>query len=242
MNEFVLASSRRFVLARATTASKDRIETGGLGAAAVVPALPRQRSNRVLFLGVALAGLGALVGWFAFTSVNKQVPVVVAVRDVPLGTVLTSNDLGTSLVSADAKVATVPGRQLKALVGTVAATDLRKGALLVPSQVTTALRPATGQALVAVALKSTQLPARGLRSGDRVLVVPTPGQGGQGDAAAGDKPALAAPVTATVDRTSAVGTQGTVVVDLIVDSTASVSVSQQASTGRIALILQPRTS
>jgi SAF domain-containing protein len=225
-----------------TAAPADRIETGGLGAAAVVAALPRQRSNRMLFLGIAIVGLGALVGWFAFTSLNKQVPVIIATRDIPVGTVLSSGDLGTSLVSADSQVVTIPGRQLKALVGTVAATDLRKGSALVPSQVTTALSPAIGQSLVAVALKSSQLPARGLKTGDRVLVVATPGQGGQGGAATTDKPLMDQPVAATVDRTSSVGTQGTVVVDLIVESAASVSVSQQASTGLFSLILQPRAS
>lgn len=208
---------------------------GGSAAGVGVPRLPRQRSTRVWMLGLALVVLGALIGYSVLTSVNRQVSVLVAARDVPVGMVVSAADVGTAKVSADSAVTTIPASQRRQVVGTVAAVGLRKGTLLGPAQFTTVQKPETGQQLVSVALKSTQVPARGLQAGDLVAVTATPALN-----ARADKPLLVRPVNAVVDRVKSTGTGVAVVVDLIVADSDAVPLAQQASTGQIALLLQPR--
>ena len=70
-------------------------------------------------------------------------------------------------------------RQLDALVGQRAASDVAAGTLLSPTEVTDELVPATGESVVGVALSTGQLPAELNRpgfSGGRVL----PGPAGPG--------------------------------------------------------------
>jgi hypothetical protein len=125
------------------------------------------------------------------------------------------------------------------VVGRVAAVDLRSGSLLTHRQITTALTPGQGQQIVAVGVRSAQLPAGNLRPGDQVLVVATPGSGGQ-DAAASATAPLTRDVPATVDRVSAPDTDGTVVVNLLVGADVGPTIARQASLGRIALVVTAR--
>lgn len=107
--------------------------------------------------------------------------------------------------------------------------------MLAPSQVTDAIVPAPGQAIVPVALKPSQLPARGIQPGDRVVataVLPaTPGR------TAGGSPIEH---VARVDQVGRPDADGLVVVDLVVPATEGTALARQAADGRIALVLQSR--
>ncbi|WP_344957711.1 SAF domain-containing protein [Actinomadura miaoliensis] len=192
----------------------------------------------MFLLAMVLVGAGAALTGYLFTGMSERTSVVVVARDVPVGQQITNADVATTMVAADGRVATVPGRQLRDVVGRLAAVDLRRGTLLAPSQLTTALSPRQGQQVVPVAVRVSQLPARGLQPGDQVLVVATPGSGGQGDAASGNQ---AAPLTqdtpATVDLVSAPDADGAVRVDLVVDARVGPAIARQASTGRIGFVL-----
>jgi hypothetical protein len=192
-------------------------------------------------IGVLLMMVGALVAAYLYTGIGGRESVVMVTRDVPIGTQITASDVATTRVAADQGVALIPGRQLHQVVGRLAAVDLRKGALLTPSQVTTALSPRPGQQVVPVALKLSQLPARGLTPGDQVLVIATPGQQGQDQATIGNgQGPLTQDTAATVDQVSSPDADGNVRVDLVVDARVGPAIAKQASTGRLAVVLTSR--
>ena len=166
---------------------------------------------------------------------------MVVTRNVPVGQQLTGADVATSSVAVDQKVATIPGRQLRQVIGRVAAVDLRAGSLLTPAEVTNALSPRPGQQVVPVAVHVAQLPARGLQPGDQVLIIATPGSQGQSDTAGQDaSSALASDTQATVDQVSPPDADGMVRVDVVVDARVGPGIAKQASTGRIAFVLTSR--
>ena len=210
------------------------------GPESALPPLPRQRRRRMLVLGLLLVVAGALVAGYLFTGLGDRTTVLMLGRDVPVGTRLTAADLASTQVSIDTGVSIIPGRQLHQVIGRFAAVDLRKGTLLSPSQLTSALSPRAGQQVVPIALKLEQLPARGLNPGDLVLMVPTPGQQGQ-ETSQGSSP-LSQETPATVDQVSSPDADGLVRVDLVVDAQVGPAVAKQASTGRLALVLTARGS
>lgn len=235
--------TRRKSAARTTTAAATQPHGDvGNASAAELPPLPRQRRRRMLVLGVAMIAAGAVVTGYLFIGTSHREPVVMVTRDVPIGTRLAVADLATTRVAADTKVAVIPAAQARQLLGRFAAVNLRKGTLLAPSEVTTALSPAPGQHVVPVAVKVSEIPARGLRPGDQVLVVPTPGDQDATDETAGSSGAapLTDDVPATVDRIGPADADGMRVVDLVVDAQRGPPIVRQASTGRIAFIVTSR--
>lgn len=206
-----------------------------------LPPLPRQRRRRMLVLGLLLVVAGALTAGYLFTGLRDRTPVLMVSRDVPIGTQLTAADLATTQVATDTGVAVIPSRQLHQVIGRFASVDLRKGTLLAPSQLTSAVSPRAGQQVVPVSLKLDQLPARGLNPGDLVLVVATPGQESQDQPAKGTaSPAPGEDTPAIVDQVSAPDADGVVRVDLLVDARVGPTLAMQASTGRLALVLTAR--
>jgi hypothetical protein len=206
-----------------------------------LPPLPRQRRRRMFLLAFLLVSAGATLAGYLYTGMSERSSVIVVMRDVPVGQQITAADVGTATVAADGNVATIPGRQLHEVIGRLAAVDLRRGSLLAASEITTALSPRPGQQVVPVSVRASQLPARGLRPGDQVLVIPTPGSGNQADSAQpnGATP-LAQDTPATVDQVSAPDIEGAVRVDLVVDARAGPALAKQASTGRIGFVLTSR--
>lgn len=215
-----------------------RAGSDGKAGARPLPPVPRHRRRSMLALGVVLAGLGALAGAWVFTSFSHQVSVLEVTRNLAPGTQISAADLAPVTISADSGVKSIPARQEGQVTGLTAAVGLRAGTLLVPADLTSALIPAAGQQLVPVSLKSDQLPASGLAPGGQVLVVPTPGAAGQ--QASGQAPVLAQPVPATVYRVAGPDQNGNVVVDLLVAAGQGPPVAKQASTGQIALVVNPR--
>lgn len=199
--------------------------------------VPGHRRRSMLALGVVLAGLGALAGAWVFTSLSHRAEVLALTRNVAMGAQVTAADLAPVAISAGSAVTSIPVRQEGQVTGLVAAVGLRAGTLLVPADLTSALVPGVGQQLVPVALKSDQLPASGLVTGDLVLVVPTPGAAGQ---QASGPAVLAQDVPAAVYRVAGPDQNGTVVVDLLVTAGQGPLVARQASTGQIALVVTPR--
>lgn len=228
-----------------TTATNGSTPTTRVSAAASasrpMPVAPRvaapkgRRRPLMLALGLALVAVGALTSVWLVSSASQRVPVLVLARDVPYGAPITAADLTTTDVSVDPNVATVPASELDTVVGSVAATSLSAGSLLSRTQFTAAAPPAAGQVLVGVAIPATRMPAGGLGPGDRVLVVDTP--------AAEADPSVVAPATipATVVRVGGMDVNGVTVVDVTVATGDGPALAARAATGRIALVVQPRT-
>jgi hypothetical protein len=90
-------------------------------------------------------------------------------------------------------------------------------------------------------VRPSALPASGLRPGDRVLVVPTPGAQGQ-SGSANAAPALSVPVAGVVAAVStATNTDGLGVVDILVPYDSGPNLAAQASTGQFALVVTRRS-
>jgi hypothetical protein len=194
----------------------------------------------MLLTGALLVVAGALAAGYLYTGIGDRQAVVELTRDVPVGAQLSAADVATTRVAAGTDVAVIPGRQLRQVVGRLAAVDLRKGTLLAPAQLTSALSPRPGQEVVPVAVKAGQLPARGLTPGDQVLVIATPAQQGQDETPADGSAPLTKDTAASVDAVSAPDADGTVRVDLVVDAQLGPPIAKQASTGRLALVLTSR--
>lgn len=204
--------------------------------------LPRRRRPGMIALAVVLVGVGVLGSAALYVRENHQVQVLMVIEPVPAGSVITSADIGTASVAAGPGISLIPARQLAQVTGLVAATSLRPGTLLAPSELTTAEPPGPGQVLVPVAVRPSALPAAGLAPGDRVLVVATPATPGANGSGGSGAPILIKPVSALVLEVSAGPDQdGLDVVDLLVPSQYGIPVAQQSATGEIALIVQYRS-
>ncbi len=217
----------------------------GRGRAASQPValarLPRRRRPGMIALAVALIGAGVLVSAAVYTATNHRVPVLVVEADVPAGALITARDVGTASVSAGSGVQVIPASQLRQVVGQVAGTDLHPGMLITAAELGSQQPPIPGQVLVPLPLRPSALPASGLRPGDHVLIIPTPGaqgQAGSGNAAA----ALSSPVAGVVAAVNtAVSTDGFGVVDVLVPARFGADVASQASTGQVAVIVTRRS-
>jgi hypothetical protein len=123
------------------------------------------------------------------------------------------------------------------VVGRVAAVELRPGALLTAGEVTDQAVPAAGQQVVGVAVRPGQLPARGVRPGDAVLLVAVPGDQAQGGGPAGDP--VGESVPARVVLAGAADADGVSTVDVVVAAGVGPRVAALASTSRVAVVLLP---
>jgi hypothetical protein len=182
----------------------------------------------LLAASVGLTALGALIAWQVYGIAGHRTPVLVMARDVPIGRQLAPQDLRTVALGLDPGAQTVEASDKSTIIGKRAAVDLKAGGLLSAAHVTDAVVPGPGQVIVPVALKPSRLPARGIRTGDRVVVSAIPAGG-----ASGAYPAL-------VDRVGQVNADELVVVDLVVPASAGTALARQAATGEIALVLQSR--
>jgi hypothetical protein len=118
----------------------------------------------------ALLVMACAVGFaLAASGADHRTSVLALARSVTVGQRLTSADVRTVRVSADAGVATIPASTLSQVTGQQVAVSLPAGALLTRAELGSAALPA-GQAIVAVAVKAGQAPPE-LMTGDHVLLV-----------------------------------------------------------------------
>jgi hypothetical protein len=211
---------------------------GSLASRATPPVVPLLRGRRrpaLMALGASLTALGILLGvWLVNTSGDRQS--VLAVRQqVPYGSVISADDLTTVQVSTGSGVEAISADRIDEIVGQVATTTLTPGSLLVSSEAAAVAPPAPGLVLVALAVPASRLPAGPLEAGDHILVVDTPAPGA-------DPPSLPPnTIPATVVRIGDTDANGVTVVDVTVTTNAGPALAARSATGRIALVLQPRT-
>jgi hypothetical protein len=138
----------------------------------------RTRNPGRLAMAVLLVVGGGLLFVSLYRSRGHQVPVLVMARDVAAGQTLTDADLAVADVSAPG-VDVISATQQTTIVGTspntgrVAQVALRKGSLLVQSQIGVAATGVDGTGLVVVTLPADAVPS-GLRAEMPVTVVVGP--------------------------------------------------------------------
>ncbi|MGY0007318.1 SAF domain-containing protein [Micromonospora sp. I033] len=159
-----------------------------LDAPVAPPKVVRQRRIRPGLLGLAvlLIALGGLGAAFAVTSVRSTGSYLAVARPVEVGRQLTAGDLAPVRVSGGRELQPVPANRIKEVLGLRAAVRLTPGTLLTPAQLTDAPLLGPGQQQLALGLEPSQVPARKLHPGDKVLLVSTPDtSAGSGDATRG---------------------------------------------------------
>jgi hypothetical protein len=212
----------------------DLAANGGAGqvTAGQLRSLPRRRRPGMIALAIVLVGVGILASAALYKRENHQVSVIMVTAPVAAGAPISAADLGTTSVTAGPGIKVIPAGQLGQVSGLVAATSLRPGTLLAPSELTSALPPAPGEVLVPVPVKPAMLPASGLAEGDHVTVIPTHGTVPN---------VLIKPVSGVVEAVRATPDQnGFDVVDLLVRTASGIGLAQQAASGQITLIITKR--
>ncbi|MFE4674468.1 SAF domain-containing protein [Streptomyces sp. NPDC056723] len=203
------------------------------------PPVKRERRWSVVALCVVLAVLCALGAAAAVTSASDRSKVLAVAHDVPAGQALTAADLTVAEVSADAALTPVPAAERAGMVGKRPAVGLRKGSLLVASQLDTGTGLGDDKQQVGVQVKRGQAPVGTLAPGDRVLAVTTPAQGEEDVKPTDAPPSSVDAVVVSVSRPDATGT---VVVNLAVAPTDGPLLATRAAQGRIALVREPRSN
>ncbi|NEK95135.1 hypothetical protein GCU67_13285 [Modestobacter muralis] len=165
--------------------------------------------------------------------------VLAVAQDVAVGSTITADDLTVASVPSDPHLSPIPATEQARVIGMVAQVPLVRGGLLTRAQVGADSGLAAGELLVALPLKEGQFPARGLTTGQRVLIVPTPGSGGSSAGGGVTPPSTEATVAevGTANPTTQV-----TVVDVRLREDDGPTVAQLASTGNLALILLPAGS
>lgn len=198
----------------------------------------RERRWSVVALCIVLAAVAGLGAAAAVTSASDRTRVLAVARDVPAGQALTDDDLAVAEVSADAHLTPVPASDRGSMVGKRPAVDLRKGGLLTASQLSAGTGLGDDKQQVGVQVKRGQAPAGALAPGDKVLAVTTPAQGEQPDTEGAEAPPSS--ISGVVVSVSRPDASGTIVVNLAVSPTDGPLLATRASTGRIALVREPR--
>lgn len=201
----------------------------------------RRTSRRSLVASVLVILLGGLLALVAGRMLTQHTDVLAVARDVPPGSTVTAEDLTVASVTSDPNLSPIPASQQSRIVGMVAQVALVRGELLTRGQLGTSDGFVAGEMLVALPLKEGQFPARGLTSGQHVLIVTTPGSNhgvtpADDSGAAGGNRQIAATIAEVGDTNPA--TQVTVV-DVRVGSEDGAAVAGLASTGNLALVLLP---
>lgn len=191
-----------------------------------------QRRPLLWALAIVLIAVGALVAGYLVTVVGNTTGVVAVRTDVARGAVIQRDDLVEARINPDPNLSTVPTSQIDSLVGRRAAVDLHAGGLVSPQSITDTVIPASGQALVGVALTRAQLPTQALKAGDRVQIVFTPRAQ---DPAPAKAPAFV-PAT-VVNPPAGIEDSPQVVVDVTIDQAAAPNLAAVVATGRVALVL-----
>ncbi len=195
------------------------------------PKIRRRPSHIVATVAAIFVGAATFAWGWAATTTSEAV--VAARTTIPRGAVITADDLTTAQVSGDSTLKVVPGEDMDELVGKRAALDIAAGGLLTPEMATADNMPPEGQSIVGVSLTPAQVPAITPRSGDKVRLVATTGEGGE--ASSGTPLTTSAEVVdSSTDEVS-----GNTVVNVLVPYADAAVLADRASTGNIALVVDP---
>ena len=175
--------------------------------------LPVRRRWGRFAAGAVLALLGAWIFASLYVSAGKRVEVLALSRDVGQYETIEDDDLRTVRVAAGPEVETIDADQRGDIVGRPAATPLKEGTLLAPSQVVEQGHSVIGPDKVGTTIEIASGPASVLEPGMQVTAVVSPEQGTSGETvhsyngwllAVGepDEQTGDVPVTVVVDRSA----------------------------------------
>lgn len=184
-------------------------------------------------LAVLLIVAGAAIGAALYLAGDDRTQVVVAARDIPVGTVISAADLTAAEISGG--VAGVAGSDARLLLGQSATTRIPAGALLHADMVDPAPPPGEGKVALGLALSAGQLPAAELTSDRLVEIVQVPAAA---DAAVQDPTGTVLVPEALVLSVTA-DASGAWLVTVAVDRDDAPAVAAAAAAGRTTLAMLP---
>lgn len=187
-----------------------------------------QRSPLLIVFGLLVLAAGGVFGWFMWVTTSTASEVVAARVDVQRGELITAEDLTTVRVTLDPSLRTVPGANLKTLVGQRAATDLAAGTLVSPNQVSDALLPPQGMSVVAIPVPAGLVPTVPIHAGDTIRLVQTPEPAGS---------VTGKPLTITAEVVDVTQGDQDTIVNVLVPAASASGLAELAATGRVALVL-----
>mgnify|MGYP000179710324 CR=1 FL=1 len=189
---------------------------------------PAGRRVRVseLLVGAALAVGCALVAVLWHASATERTPVLAVATDVARGDVIAPGDIRVVYVSSDEPIVTLGRSQSAAVVGHVAAVDLKAGTILTAAHVADPQRVEPGEGVVGLALDPGQFPATELAPGDLVNVV-----------TAGDAASKVLAEDAVVFAVESLGGQGRRFVSIRTSEDAATEIAAAAERGPVRLVL-----
>ncbi len=207
------------------------------------PPSPRRSRNLAgALLGVLLIVVCASgVAIFTVNSGHRR-SVLVMTRAVAAGTAIQPADLGETRVASDSGVHLLAGGRRAQIVGRVAAVNLTAGMLVSLDLVSNASLVGSGHAVVGLALKPGEMPAR-LRPLDHVMLVQTgAGSAGASSADAGAVNPTPAPVgplvgSAQVFAIEAAADGQTTVLSVIVTTDQAPRVASASARDQISVVL-----
>jgi hypothetical protein len=233
------------------TPAGDAAAGGGAPAAFATPRLatpPKRRTpvGRLAF-GLIMVLLCAGVLTVMFGRAQHRSAVLAVARPVDAGQTISDADLRIAQVSSEG-LTTIAASQRGQVVGRIAAVDLRPGMNLTPDAIRGSAIPAAGQTVAGVLFKPGQLPGRALHAGDQVDLVTTAASqqsastGGVDTTSSSPGSPVAATRRARVVTVTPVSgsTDGSVVVDLLLDEADGPAVAADGAAGHLALLLLPR--
>ncbi|WP_328384208.1 SAF domain-containing protein (plasmid) [Micromonospora zamorensis] len=214
-------------------------ETGrAVTAGIAVPRLAAQRRWRpsLLWFGVALVVVGALIGWKVLTAVGTTDQYLAVGRAVDFGAALTRDDLTTVRISSDPALQPIRASEVDAVLGQRAAMPLVAGTLLTQAQLTDRAIPGAGQQLVGLGLPQTRVPSARVEPGAKVLLVITAPATA---IAAGDNEPAAPPlnISATVVDVGPGAKDGETQLNVSVAERDGPLVASRAAEGRIVVLM-----
>lgn len=183
---------------------------------------------------IAAIIVGGLIGAFVYTGTQHSDEVWVVNKAVVRGDAITAQDLAVIDVAHGQRTAGFTGVAAKdQIIGKVATVDLPKGSLVTHDSIATKAPVPDGDALVGVALKTTQLPAAPLHAGDKVVIAPIAQQAGT--LGAGKKVDDISAVVASDPKPDTAS--GSVVVDVYVSASSASDVAGRAAAGEVTVYL-----
>lgn len=217
----------------AKAANEENRFTGTAPVPHLVPPPKIRRRPVHIVATIAAIFIGASIAAWGWTATTTSEEVIAARTTIPRGAVITADDLTTAQISSDNTLKVVPSQDIDELVGKRAALDIAAGGLLTPEMATEDNMPPQGQSIVGISLTPAQVPAMTPRSGDKVRIVATAGEGG--DTSSGTPLTTSAEVLdSSTDEVS-----GNTVVNVLVPYADAAVLADRASTGNIALVVDP---
>lgn len=188
---------------------------------------PRRRRPGIIALAVALILAGALGGVQLYNSVGHTYEVLAVAKEVPVGGVVSADDLTTVRISLDPGIR--PVSDLGLVVGKRAAVGLKVGTLITRAEVTDAQLIGPGQVQVGIATTQNQRPASVLNPGQKVTLIGIPDSSGGAS--------LSGPVSGMVVMVGPPDSQQTEVIDVAISADLAGQVEPVAGLGKVGIVM-----